>query len=68
MIVKRKYNPMDVVAIETALERLHAAREHLKIAKAPKAGAYVRRAIKSAEGALRHAELRKYAQFRQGGA
>jgi hypothetical protein len=43
------------LAVKLALAHLRAAREALKEAEAPRATDYVRRAMKSAEGALRHA-------------
>lgn len=42
--------------VQLAIGDARRARDALKIAGAKKAAAYVRRAIKSAEGALRHAD------------
>lgn len=46
--------------IERALELLRRARNLLTMAKAPKAADKVRRAMKSAEGAIRHAHHDQY--------
>src|SRR5208282_1427617 len=43
-------------SIQVAIGLLHEARDRLKEAKAPRATEKVRRALKSAEGALRHAD------------
>lgn len=51
---------LDARRVRRALDLLRLARELLKDAKAPKATAKVRLAIKSTEGALRHAELAPY--------
>jgi hypothetical protein len=47
-------NPKQI-RIEQALAHLKAARDLLVRAEAPRAADYVRRAMKSTEGALRHA-------------
>lgn len=44
-----------IIAVQCAILRLREARDHLALAGAPKALAKVRRALKSAEGAERHA-------------
>lgn len=46
--------------IENAIRYLRAARNILRHAGAKKAADYVARALKSAEGALRHAQGRMY--------
>lgn len=51
--------------ISVAISQLHAARESLTRAKAPQALAKVRLAIKSAEGAHRHA-LGQYSRAKWG--
>lgn len=55
-----KGNAQRLKAIETALVHLRAARIYLRIAAAPHARAYVARAMKSADGARRHAAGRAY--------
>lgn len=47
-----------IVDVETACRHLRAARACLSQANAPRAAQKVRHAIKSAEGALRHARHR----------
>lgn len=54
--------------IEQAIDKLRDARDLLKAAGARKATAAVRRAISSANGARRHAELAPYRAQRQAGA
>ena len=54
-----------LVRIDMALEALHSARDWLKLANARRATDKVRRAIKSAEGAKRHASLAPYRKARQ---
>jgi len=48
-------NPHAIAALETVIERLKTAREHAIIAHAPNTLTKIRSAIKSAEGAVRHA-------------
>ena len=48
--------PEDLALIDLALIELKTARDHLRAASAKKAAAYVAAALKSAEGARRHAE------------
>ena len=55
---------LDSNRIRSAIFDLRDAREKLHLAGAVKACAYVRRAIKSAEGAFRHAERRMMAAQR----
>jgi hypothetical protein len=50
--------------IDNALSHLRIARDLLKVADAPKATDKVRHAMKSAEGAERHARLERYRQMR----
>lgn len=57
----RPYQDGDRQRILAALNRLRDARSDLIEAGATSAAAYVRRALKSAEGALRHAERRERA-------
>jgi len=51
----RAYKPKTNENIETAITKLKEARDLLKAADAPKTLARVRRALRSAEGARRHA-------------
>lgn len=61
MAKKRKpYDPRDVNAIRTAIVALKEARADLKAAGAVQSVEKVRSALKSADGALRHAVLRQY--------
>jgi hypothetical protein len=52
----RKVAQADVDLISMAIARLHIARAFLRSAGAKNAAVYVARALKSAEGAQRHAE------------
>ena len=52
----RKVAQADVDLISMAIARLHIARAFLRSAGAKNAADYVARALKSAEGAQRHAE------------
>lgn len=52
----------DVMEINTAIAQLRGVRDRLVLAGATQAAKYVRRALKSAEGAHRHA-LRAQAQL-----
>lgn len=54
------YSKADVQAIETALTKLRVARGLLHLGHAPRAAEYVARALKSAEGALRHAKSKQW--------
>lgn len=49
---------VDVLLVEAALFHLRRARRDLRLAGCPQAAAKVARAIKSTEGALRHAHRR----------
>lgn len=49
---------LDRQDIGRAIARLREARDYLRGARAPRAAAYVARALKSAEGAERHADHR----------
>lgn len=53
---KREGHPGDVSEIEGAIKSLQDARDALVRAGAKRAAAKVRRSLKSAEGALRHAQ------------
>ena len=53
---KRLVSPLDLMRIDQAIEDLKSARELLKRAGASNAVDMVRRALKSAEGAGRHAQ------------
>ena len=53
--------------IKSAIEDLHNARAKLKAAGAKRAHAYVNRALKSVEGAQRHAERSDIRQARAAG-
>jgi len=53
---KRLVSPLDLMRIEQAIEDLKSARELLKRAGALHSVEMVRRALKSAEGAGRHAQ------------
>jgi hypothetical protein len=48
----------DLIGIVTAKELLRNARNHLKRSRAKRAAQYVARALKSVEGAERHAQGR----------
>jgi len=50
--------------IEEAMARLRQARDLLREASAPRAAAAVARALKSADGARRHAHLKPYRALR----
>ena len=50
----RALDPMDIGRIEKAYDLLGDAASYLKDARANKSAAYVRRARKSVQGALRH--------------
>lgn len=52
----REVTTQDLVELTRAIDDLKAARGRLRFVGAVRAGAYVQRALKSAEGALRHAE------------
>jgi Tfp pilus assembly protein PilX len=54
------YNAMDVYAIKLAVVELRLARDHLRRSKANRAADYVACALKSAEGALRHAKSKEF--------
>ncbi len=54
----RTATPATIVDVETACHHLRAARACLAQANAPRASEKVRHALKSAEGALRHAHHR----------
>jgi hypothetical protein len=57
MKAKQRNRPVtahDEFNIEIALSCLNAARHHLRTAQANNAAAYVGRALKSTQGALRH--------------
>lgn len=55
-------SPLNIAArailCELAAEQIKSAAQALRAANAPKAANYTRRALKSAQGAARHAELR----------
>lgn len=53
--------PATLAECHRAIRALRSARNHLRRAGAPEAAEYVSRALKSAEGALRHAWRRYYA-------
>ena len=55
MIPRRRVTPEDLGVIELALGELKSARQHLRAAGALKSARYVAAALKSAEGAQRHA-------------
>lgn len=57
----RQANALSVFEVRKAVQLLRAARDELKRADCPVSLAKVRRAIKSTEGALRHAERRAQA-------
>jgi hypothetical protein len=64
----RTVTPDQVRTIKLALSQLQGARDSLKYAEATVAVKAVRRALKSAEGALRHAEgvqMREYLESRR---
>lgn len=61
---KRTVTTTDVEDIRGALDHLRLAKEHLRSAGAWHAVDYTKRAIKSAEGARRHAEGRLFRQAR----
>ena len=54
---RHKASYSDLANIRWALASLRAARRRLRAAGSDRAADYVARAIKSAEGALRHAQL-----------
>jgi hypothetical protein len=54
-----------MAALEQALRDARSARANLRRGGAPRAAAYMSAAIKSAEGALRHAYRRRYEALRQ---
>ena len=62
---KRPVTPMDVERIGNAESYLQAARALLRKAGAGNAANYAARALKSAQGALRHAEGRLARQTRE---
>jgi hypothetical protein len=64
---KRLIGYDDLCGISTAVESLRFARDRLRLAGANNAASYVARALKSAQGAFRHAEGRFYTQERAAG-
>jgi hypothetical protein len=60
-----RHIPQRAADIQAALCHLRLARDILATAHAPRSADYVRRALKSAEGALRHAELEPFRLERQ---
>lgn len=63
--VKAYHPELRLSLVRDALSWLRMARKALREAQAPKAAAYVARAIKSVEGAERHAENAPYRNVRQ---
>lgn len=58
----RHIRAADIYQIKIAIQRLQEARGLLRLARATKAATYTARAIKSTQGALRHAERCRFAQ------